>query len=592
MTALETSLVARQRGVECPDPCCEIRVGRCDVRNGRAFRDKLGPMKLRIPIALLLVLWPLGPAARAADTAQTDRPAVETEGIPTAPVVLDGVTLFRVRGVTSFPAEVRADGVAGRIRAVARETAVSADAWHAVEAEGRTNLVAADRFIMSLTDADAQMERIDRHVLAELYLRKMTDAVQAYRQARTLRALLIDTGYTLAATALLAVALFGVWWSFRRAGDAIERRFKARLRHLRIQSFEIIRAEQLLAGAGTLLRTTRTVFVLVLVYFYLQYVLGLYPWTRPLSRELLTMALRPLGDMATGLIQAVPGLVFLAILIIVVRYLLRMGRLFFDAIARGTLTVSNFDPAWAEPTFRVVRLLVIAFAVVVAYPYIPGSSSAAFKGVSIFLGLMLSLGSSAVVANFVAGYTLIYRRAFKVGDRIRIDDRIGDVLQMRAQVTRLRSLKNEEIILPNSMIINSHVVNYSSLARERGLILHTTVGIGYETPWRQVEAMLLQAAGRTAGLLTEPAPFVLQQSLDDFCVTYELNVYCDQPQSMLELYTALHRNVLDVFNEYGVQIMTPAYRADPAQPKVVPKEQWYSPPAEPPTGVVDRSTGG
>jgi len=290
---------------------------------------------------------------------------------------------------------------------------------------------------------------------------------------------------------------------------------------------------------------------------------------------------RPLGVMGTGLAQAVPDLVFLAILIIVVRYLLRMGRLFFYAIERGTVTVPNFDPAWAEPTYRVVRLMVIAFAVVVAYPYIPGSNSAAFKGVSIFLGVMFSLGSSAVVANFVAGYTLIYRRAFKVGDRIRIDDRLGDVLQMRAQVTRLRSLKNEEIILPNSIILNSHVVNYSSLARERGLILHTTVGIGYETPWRQVEAMLLQAAGRTAGLLKEPAAFVLQLGLGDFCVTYELNVYSDRPQLMTELYTALHRNILDVFNEYGVQIMTPAYRADPAQPKLVPREQWYSPPAAP-----------
>jgi small-conductance mechanosensitive channel len=548
-------------------------------------------MKQWMLVALVLALWPLAPAARADNATQTTHSAVETEGIPTAPVTLDGVTLFRVRGVSAFPAEERAATIAGRIRAYARETTVPLDALHVVEAEDRTNIVAADRHIISVFDADAELERVDRHVLADIYQTKITGAVKSYRQARTLRVLLIDTGYALAATALLVVALLGVLRVFRRTGDAIERRYKARLQNLKIQSFEILRAEQLLAGAGTLLRTARAVIMLALLYFYLQFVLGLYPWTRPFSRELLAMTLRPLGVMGKGLVQSVPDLVFLAILIVVVRYLLRMGRLFFDAVERGTVKISNFDPSWADPTFRVVRLLVIAFAVVVAYPYIPGSNSAAFKGVSIFLGVMLSLGSSAVVANFVAGYTLIYRRAFKVGDRIRIDDRIGDVLQMRAQVTRLRSLKNEEIILPNSMILNSHVVNYNSLARERGLILHTTVGIGYETPWRQVEAMLLQAAGRTTGLLKEPAPFVLQKSLDDFCVTYELNVYCDQPQLMMEFYTALHRNILDVFNEHGVQIMTPAYVSDPAQPKVVPREQWYNPPAPPPTGTADRPTG-
>jgi small-conductance mechanosensitive channel len=554
------------------------------MRNGPAFRDMLGPMKHRIFFALLLVLWPLIPAARADETAQTNRPAVEAQGIETAPVVLDGMTLFRVRGVSAYPAGERASAISGRIRAFAQETTVPLDALRVVDAKDRTNIVAADRPIISVLDADAELEHVDRHVLAEIYQTKITGAVKSYRQVRTPRALLIGTGYALAATALLAVVLIGVLRLFRRAGDAIERRYKARLQNLKIQSFEIMRAEQLLAGVETLLRTARAVIVLVLVYFYLQFVLGLYPWTRPFSRELLAMTLRPLAVMGVGLVQSVPDLIFLAILIVVVRYLLRMGRLFFDAVERRTVKISNFDPSWADPTYRVVRLLVIAFAVVVAYPYIPGSNSAAFKGVSIFLGVMFSLGSSAVIANFVAGYTLIYRRAFKVGDRIRIDDRIGDVLQMRAQVTRLRSLKNEEIILPNSMILNSHVVNYSSLARERGLILHTTVGIGYETPWRQVEAMLLEAAGRTEGLLKQPAPFVLQKSLDDFCVTYELNGSSDQPQRMMELYTALHRNILDVFNEYGVQIMTPAYRSDPAQPKVVPREQWFTPPARPPAG--------
>ena len=159
---------------------------------------------------------------------------------------------------------------------------------------------------------------------------------------------------------------------------------------------------------------------------------------------------------------------------------------------------------------------------------------------------------------------------------------MGDVTEIGLMVTHLRSVKNEELVMPNSLILNSHVINYSSLARERGLILHTVVGIGYETPWRQVEAMLLTAAERTAGLLREPPPFILQKSLGDFAVAYELNVYCDRPLAMYQLYTELHRNILDVFNEYGVQIMTPSYVADPAQAKVVPQDQWFAKPAETP----------
>jgi small-conductance mechanosensitive channel len=219
---------------------------------------------------------------------------------------------------------------------------------------------------------------------------------------------------------------------------------------------------------------------------------------------------------------------------------------------------------------------------VVAFPYIPGSESSAFKGISIFLGVLFSLGSTSFIANILAGYTLTYRRVFKIGDRVKIADFIGDVVETKLQVTHLHTVKNEEIIVPNSMIVNGHVINYSSLAREKGLILHTSVTIGYDAPWRQVHAMLLMAAEKTPGLLREPAPFVLQKSLGDFYVDYELNVYTDKPLEMAKLYSELHQNIQDFFNEYGVQIMSPAYESDPDRPKFVPKEKWYAPPAKPP----------
>jgi small-conductance mechanosensitive channel len=329
----------------------------------------------------------------------------------------------------------------------------------------------------------------------------------------------------------------------------------------------------------TALRAVRALAILTLAYLYLSFVLTRFPWTRPTASHLLGYALAPLATMGGALVTHLPNLVFLVILIAVTRYVLKIVALIFTGIERGTITFAGFEREWAAPTYRFVRIAIIGFAAVVAYPYIPGSESAAFKGMSIFFGLLFSLGASSVVANMMAGYSLIYRRTFKVGDRVKINDVVGDVTQMGLQVTHLRTIKNEDVVVPNSVILTSQVVNYSSYAARDGLILHTTVGIGYEVPWRQVEAMLLLAASRTPGLQAVPPPFVLQTSLGDFAVNYELNAYCGDSHGMAERYTALHRNVQDVFNEYGVQIMTPAYESDPASPKVVPKDQWYQPPA-------------
>jgi len=192
---------------------------------------------------------------------------------------------------------------------------------------------------------------------------------------------------------------------------------------------------------------------------------------------------------------------------------------------------------------------------------------------------MLSLGSSTSISNLIAGYLMTYRRVFKVGDRVKVGDVVGEVVAVRLQVTHLRTNKNEEVTIPNSQILNSDVTNYSSLAGTKGLILHTTVGIGYEVPWRQVEAMMLTAAGRTAGVLSDPSPFILLTKLGDFSVSYELNVYVRDTEMIGKRYAELHRHIIDVFNEYQVQIMTPAYEGDPDQPKVVPPERWYSAPA-------------
>ncbi|MCB1101771.1 MAG: mechanosensitive ion channel family protein, partial [Kiritimatiellae bacterium] len=260
-------------------------------------------------------------------------------------------------------------------------------------------------------------------------------------------------------------------------------------------------------------------------------------------------------------------------------YLLRVVKLLFLNVERGVVQWASFEPEWSMPTYRLARVAIIIFSLVAAYPYIPGSDSSAFKGISVFMGVVLSLGSSSLVGNLIAGYTMTYRKAFKLGDRIRVGDHLGDVEEIRMLITRLRSLKNEDIVIPNSEILSRDVINYSNLAATGGLIVHTTVGIGYETPWRQVEAMLQEAAAMTEGAKKDPPPFVLQKALGDFAVTYEINVYCDDPKKMMAVATNLHRNIQDVFNTHGVQIMTPNYENDPDEPKLVPPEKWYEAPA-------------
>ena len=517
--------------------------------------------------------------ARAADESETRSADSEAE-LPSAPVVIDGITLFRVRGTSLFPADKRAAVIASRIKALAADRAVPVDALHPVEIETGASIEAPGHHVMTVFDTEARYESMDRRLLTEALLRTIRGAVVAYREARTPEALIRSAVYFGVATLVLAALVALVIWFSRWAQRALEATYRQRVHSVGIQSFQIVRAEQIWVALRRALIGARALVILGLAFAYLQYALGLLPWTRGASDRLLQSLLDPLETMAWGLVNALPDLLFLVILFFVTRYALKVVNLFFAAVGRGEVALAGFEREWADPTYKLLRVAIVALALVVAYPYIPGSGSEAFKGISIFLGVVFSLGSSSTIANVIAGYTMTYRRAFRLGDRVKIGDVTGDVTEMRVQVTHLRTIKNEEVIIPNSSIVNNEVVNYSSLALRHGLILHTTVGIGYETPWRQVEAMLLIAAERTPGALTEPKPFVRQLSLGDFAVTYEINVYCGDAHAMSQIYTGLHRNILDVFNEHGIQIMTPAYEGDPEAPKVVPKEQWFTEPAK------------
>jgi small-conductance mechanosensitive channel len=562
-------------------------------RNDKGFRENLEELPLRCPTQvrtalglLAFILIALSTAFRVQAQTIVDE---KVEEIETAPVELDGAVVLRVRGVSSFPAKDRAARIEANIAAVAADRTIAIDSLAAIDKEDVTTIALGGRRLMTVTDADASLEQVERPLLAAAHVGRLRQAIIAYRAARSVDALRRGTVNSVIATFALAILFVGFSWLWRRVDVLLTSRVKARIHSVGIQSLELMRAEQIWAALRHGLRGLRIVVLLACAFAYSNFVLAQFPWTRSLSRKMFALALEPLRVIGDRTLANVPNLVFLAVLFVVVRLALKVIALLFDAVGQGSVTFKSFDPEWAQPTYKILRVAVLAFAVVVAYPYIPGAGSAAFQGVSLFIGIVFSLGSSSAISNMIAGYMITYRRAFKAGDRVKIGDMIGDIIETRLQVTHLRSVKNEELVIPNSLILSSQVLNYSSLARTEGLILHTEVGIGYETPWRQVEALLIAAAERTPGLAREPSPFILEKALGDFAIVYELNVYCRDVHEMGKLYAALHRNILDLFNEYGVQIMTPRYERDPDQPKVVARKDWYVSPAAPPSTEVRRN---
>jgi small-conductance mechanosensitive channel len=422
--------------------------------------------------------------------------------------------------------------------------------------EASSDIVAQDIVLMTVTAADAQAEDKERTELAQEYAETIRSAVKTYRSERSTRKLLIDAGQALAVTLLLLFLLYVMKRALPRIESLITSWKGTRIRSIRLQSIEFVNEERIVAMLISALRIVRILLVLGLLYLYIPLVLSFFPMTEGLAARLFGYIATPVVMIWQEVADYLPNIFFVAVISVCTFYVIRFSRFLFSEVEQQHITLPGFYPDWAMPSYKIVRFLIIAFALVVAFPYLPGSDSPAFKGVSVFLGVLFSLGSTSAIANVVAGTILTYMRAFTVGDRVKIADTMGDVIEKTLLVTRVRTIKNEDITIPNSMVMASHIVNYSSSAR---LILHTTVTIGYDAPWRQVHELLLAAARSTGQIMAEPAPFVLQTALNDFYVSYELNATTDAPALMANIYSELHKNIQDCFNAAGVEIMSPHY---------------------------------
>lgn len=328
----------------------------------------------------------------------------------------------------------------------------------------------------------------------------------------------------------------------------------------KIQRVEMLSGAQISEGLLVLLRAIRLTAYVSLIYLYVTSILGFFPATRKLSVELLNYLIEPFKMIARQFIASLPDVIAIAIIIVVTNYVIKLIHMFFNGMERGAITFHGFHREWATPTYKIVRFFVLVLAAVAIFPYIPGSHSEAFRGISVFLGVLVSLGAAGAFSNIVAGVVLTYMRPFSVGDRVKIADTVGDITEKTLLVTRIRTIKNVDVTIPNALVLGSHIINFSSSSmKPPPLILHTSLTIGYDAPWQNVHELLIAAAKQTTHILEAPEPFVLQTSLDDFSVRYEINAYTGAPNKMAAIYSELHQHIQDQFNEAGVEIMSPHY---------------------------------
>lgn len=504
--------------------------------------------------------WWSQPALSADSTVPTlsQAPALQSNG---APVIFEEETLLSLYDtIGPFTPAERARAVTERLARLSKDASAHAQPIVASDRESTSELIHGDTILMTITDRDAQPTGKARQDLAKEYAQTVQAAVHRVREQMSWKGWLTDAGLVILATIVLVGALFALHKLFAKIHVKIDSLCGTVIPPIKIQSVELLSAHQIGAALNWIAKAIRVLVVLVLVYLYLTTALGIFSWTRGIATMLFDVVLSTLETIGQAFSSYLPNVVSIVVITLVTRYILKLIGFFFKGVGRGAIAFSGFHPDWAEPTYKIVRFLVIIFAAIAIFPHIPGSESEGFRGISVFLGLLISLGSAAAIGNVIAGVVLTYMRPFRVGDRVKIADTVGDVVERTLLVTRIRTIKNVDITIPNAMVGGSHIINYSSAATNPvPLILHTNVTIGYDVPWRKVHELLIAAANSTPHVLKSPPPFVLQTSLDDFYVTYELNASTDKPNSMASIYAGIHQNIQDKFNEAGVEIMSPHF---------------------------------
>ncbi len=505
-------------------------------------------------------------ALRAADSLRTARARAYIDSLKTRakgfPVLVHDDTLFYVyTKLGPFSPKERAALTAEKIKTLEKGVFFSPDSLRVYPSEQTVDIRYGEQVLQSISSNDALWQNVTMDSLAREHRRLIIKAVTKYKEANSWRNILKGVGLTLLTLLVLFftvkyINVFFRWLRLKTVAKGGEW-----FRGVKLGTYEFFTEQRQVSLVLLLLTVLRWVVILLTIYLVLPVVFSIFPGTQGIADTLLGYVLNPLRRIALSLWNYLPNLFTIMVIVAVFRYVLKVIYSVKEEIRLGNLTINGFYPDWANPTYQIVRLLVFAFALVVVFPYLPGSESPVFKGVSVFLGFLFTFGSAGSLSNIVAGLVLTYMRAYKLGDRVKIGDVTGDIIEKNLLVTRIRTIKNEEITIPNSSIMSSYTTNFTSAAPTLGLVLHTTVTIGYDVPWPQVHELLIAAALTSEGVLDEPKPFVLQTSLDDYYVSYQLNAYTREASRQAVLYSRIHQNIQDKFNAANVEIMSPHYRA-------------------------------
>jgi small-conductance mechanosensitive channel len=499
---------------------------------------------------------------------------------PSAPVVVRGHVLFDVQAPTGkLPVPDRAARIQERVAAAVRAGRRGSDV-RVEERPGVTDVYAGPDFVFSVWDEDAARGAMPRPALAAERAEALRQFLDVSATETQPRSLLRTAGRIALATVALGLFLVATRFLVRQARLRFARLYRRRLRQLRsgVPGLSAVHVGKLSRLA---LRLFGVAAAIVAVVIWLEFVLAQVPWTRGVASTAFRYAWDVVVNVVVQIVGYAPKAFYIVVIVALTRGVLKPIRAAFREIEVGRFTISGFHADWAPPTFNLVRILVVAVAAVAVFPYLPGAGSSAFQSISIFVGVLVSLGSSTAVSNAIAGVILTYMRPYAVGDRIRCGDVEGVVLEKNLLVVRLRTDKNEEVTVPNATVLGGHVNNYSALARRDGYIVHTAVTIGYAEPWRKVHALLLAAARGSPGIEETPPPFVLQTALDDFYVRYELNAYCRAPEKLPPILAGLHERIQDQFAAAGVEIMSPHYAALRDGHAIAFPEAFHPPGAEP-----------
>ncbi|MDE6341668.1 MAG: mechanosensitive ion channel family protein [Muribaculaceae bacterium] len=492
---------------------------------------------------------------KAMQIQRIDSLRAETPGVP---VVVDGDTLFNIYAARGGQSPIdRAQSAAEIMMKIGHEHTMKVDSVYLLDNETYIDIMYGDKVIMSVTEQDAIWNTTTPAKLAGIYMSILSDKIRLMKAENSLWQIVKRAGLFLIVICIQYLLVKLINFLFRKLRREIIRFKQQKMHPLEIRGLEVLNTRRLCRMLIMLSNFLRYVVLLALFIITIPILFSIFPQTENLAYRIFYYIVDPVKMVLRAIIDYIPNLFIIAIIWYCVRYIIKGLKYLSNEIKSEKLKITGFYPDWAEPTFNIIRFLLYAFMIAMIYPYLPGSESGVFQGISVFVGVIVSLGSSTVISNFIAGFVITYMRPFKTGDFIKVNDTMGNVIEKSPFITRVRTIKNELVTIPNTFIVSSNTVNYSYSAKQYGLIIHTMLTMGYDVPWRKVHQLLIDAALATDGVQEHPAPFVLETELNDNYMCYQINAYIKNADEMPEIMSDLLQNIQDKFNEAHIELFAP-----------------------------------